>query len=354
MVNWFASHPAERIDGEVFSDRFVEVLRPEGKPPPLDPAAVHPPELREIAAGLRVGIDTISVDQPLPFFPERLPEDDADTRPRMLARLLAEAATMQNAATFLAESDDWDFLAVYLDTIDHACHGFIEYHPPAMAHVSAEDAATYGYVVRRVYRFHDMMLARLLAAIGPETTVLLVSDHGFYSDHLRPAVAKHTRNPLEKFGADMNPVAWHAQQGVFVAAGPGIKADELIHGTTLLDMAPTVLALLGLPVADDMDGRALTQIFVEPAAPARIASYESAHGRTGATASGATCRPRRATPLRLGRPWNNLPRSATSRCLTPTIRARKRPTPSRSGAKTSRRFTSPPAAGRRRSPPCAS
>ncbi len=281
VVNWFASHPAEPIDGEVFTNRFVDVLRPGGAVPALDPAAVHPPELREIAAGLRVGIDTITPEQMLPFFPDRLPDDDTDDRPRMLARMLAEAATIQNAATLLAAGDDWDFLGVYFDTIDHTCHGFIEYHPPAMAHVSAEDAATYGYVVRGVYRFHDMMLGRLLAAAGPETTVLIVSDHGFYSDHLRPAVARHTRDPQEKFGFDMNPVAWHAQQGVFVASGEGIKHDALVHGTTLLDIAPTVLALLGQPVADDMDGRALTQIFAEPAEPARIASYEPPHERDG-------------------------------------------------------------------------
>ena len=281
VVNWFASHPAEAIEGEVFSNRFVEVLRPDEAAPTLDPRAVHPPDLREIAPGLRVGLDEIHVEQMLPFFPERLPDDHTDSRPRMLARLLAEAATVQNAATLLAAGDDWKLLAVYFDTIDHACHGFMEYHPPAMSHVSAEDAATYGYVVRGMYRFHDMMLGQLLAVAGPETTVLLVSDHGFYSDHLRPPVPKHTRDPLEKFGESMNPVAWHAQQGVFVAAGAGIKADALFHGTTLLDMVPTVLALLGLPVADDMDGRALTQIFSEAVEPERIASYEPPHPQDG-------------------------------------------------------------------------
>ena len=281
VVNWFASHPAEHIRGAVFSNRFVDVLRPDGAPPPLDPNAVHPPDLHEDAATLRVGLDEITNAQILPFFPDQLPVDPADARPRMLARLLAEAATVQNAATYLAAGDDWDFLAVYLDTIDHACHGFMEYHPPAMSHVSAEDAAVYDYVVRGVYRFHDMMLGQLLAVAGPDTTVLIVSDHGFYSDHLRPPVARHTTDPLAKFGQEMKPVAWHAHQGIFVAAGAGIKADELIHGASLLDIVPTVLTLLGLPVADDMDGTALTRMLVEPVEPAHIASYEEPHPDDG-------------------------------------------------------------------------
>ena len=150
-----------------------------------------------------------------------------------------------------------------------------------MSHVSEEDAAIYGHVVRGIYRFHDLMLSRLLDVAGPETTVLLTSDHGFYSDHLRPPVAKHMANPQEKFGPAMNPVAWHSLQGVFVAAGAGIKRDKMIHGATLLDIAPTVLTLLGLPVPDDMDGQALTQLFTTPVEPVRIASYEPPHPRDG-------------------------------------------------------------------------
>jgi hypothetical protein len=46
--------------------------------------------------------------------------------------------------------------------------------------------------------------------------------------------------------------------------GAGIKKDERIYGATLLDVTPTVLTLMGLPVGEDMDGRVLVQIFEEP------------------------------------------------------------------------------------------
>ncbi len=281
-INWFASYPAEPVTGEVFTNRFPHALQatPEDYPP-LDARAVHPPDLRELAEGFRVHPRDISPAQMLPFFPDGVPTDPQDPRLGMLARLLAECATVQNAAACLAAGDDWDLLSVYYETIDHAGHGFMEYFPPAMAHVSPEDAAAFGYVVKGVYRFHDMLLGRMLEIAGPETTVLLVSDHGFHSDDLRPPVPRHFRDPRDKFGHEMNPVAWHRQQGIFVAAGPGIKRDELIHGAGLLDIAPTVLALLGLPVADDMDGRALTQIFSEPVELDRITSYEPPHPQDG-------------------------------------------------------------------------
>ena len=49
----------------------------------------------------------------------------------------------------------------------------------------------------------------------------------------------------------------HGGRGVFVAAGPGLRRDELIHGAGPLDITPTVLALFGVPVGADMDGRPL-------------------------------------------------------------------------------------------------
>jgi tetratricopeptide (TPR) repeat protein len=283
VIDWFASHPAEPIAGTVFTNHFADVVHtPEGAIAPLGRRAVHPPDVYEVASTLRVLPADITSRQMLPFFEQALPVDSKDPRLGLLTHLLAKCASVQNAATFLAAGDDWDLLAVYYDTIDHAGHGFMEYHPPAMAHVDAEDARAFGSVMNNVYRFHDMLLGRLLDLAGPETTVLLLSDHGFHSDGLRPPVTQHTRNPQEKFGEKMNPVAWHREQGIFIAAGPGIRRDEVLSGATLLDIAPTVLTLLGLPVPDDMDGRALTNILVEPPAVLeRIPSYEEPHPLDG-------------------------------------------------------------------------
>lgn len=283
VVNWYASHPAEPIAGSVFTNLFPTMLGAKAERIPLDPQAVHPPELLDLARRLQVDPRTLTPLQLMPFFPNKPPDlsSEKDLRAAIVAKLMAECASTHNAATFLASRDDWDFLAVYYETIDLACHNFMEYHPPAMAHVSANDAEVFGEVVRAFYEFHDMMLGRLLDLAGPESTVILLSDHGFYNDHLRPPVAQHSLDPKEKFGPTMNPVSWHRRQGIFVAAGNGIKRDELAHGTSLLDIAPTILALLGLPVPDDMDGRVLTTILKDPIEIERIDSYEAPHPDDG-------------------------------------------------------------------------
>lgn len=49
----------------------------------------------------------------------------------------------------------------------------------------------------------------------------------------------------------------HRQEGIFVATGQGIKAGELIADAVLLDLAPTILYLAGVPIPIDMDGQVL-------------------------------------------------------------------------------------------------
>ena len=90
----------------------------------------------------------------------------------------------------------------------------MQYHPPRLPWIARNRFDLYKDVVRGAYRFHDMMLERLLQLAGPETTVILCSDHGFESGSQRPHGI-----PREPAG----PAVWHRQYGILVMAGPGIK-----------------------------------------------------------------------------------------------------------------------------------
>ena len=103
-------------------------------------------------------------------------------------------------------------------------------------------------------------------------TVMLLSDHGFHPDHLRPR-----RIPLEPAG----PAHEHRDFGVFVMSGPGIRKDEYLHGATVLDITPTILTLFDLPIGEDMDGRALVEAFEEPPEIRTIPSWDEVPGDDG-------------------------------------------------------------------------
>jgi predicted AlkP superfamily phosphohydrolase/phosphomutase len=59
----------------------------------------------------------------------------------------------------------------------------------------------------------------------------------------------------------------HTMDGVFVGCGPLFRRGVRIEGASIVDLAPTILHMMDVPVLDGMDGRvledALTESFVE-------------------------------------------------------------------------------------------
>jgi len=53
----------------------------------------------------------------------------------------------------------------------------------------------------------------------------------------------------------------HRPEGIAVLAGPGIKPGAQLEGASIVDLAPTILYTMGVPVPSDMDGRVLREAF---------------------------------------------------------------------------------------------
>ncbi|MGE3243437.1 MAG: alkaline phosphatase family protein, partial [Pirellulales bacterium] len=273
IVGWWPSHPAEPIRGAMVSNHFQRAVGPPEEPWPAAPGSVHPAELTETLAALRLNPNELLAEHILPFVP-RADQIDQTHDPRLAncGRILAECTSVNAVATWLMANRPWDFTAVYFDAIDHFCHGFMRYHPPRQEHVPQQDFELYRHVVEAAYRYHDMMLHTLVEMAGPETTVILMSDHGFHADHRRLK-----QIPAEPTG----PAFEHRDFGIFVMAGPGVRRDVLLHGLGLLDVTPTLLSLFRLPVGADMDGRAILQALEEPTPGESIPSWDNVPGEAG-------------------------------------------------------------------------
>lgn len=274
VVGWYASHPAEPVRGVCVSNRFVE-------DPPADAralwgmpeSAVHPPEMADRIARARVHPASVLPSELAKYihnFKQISP--GADKRPALLARALAKAHSVHAAAAAILKSGDWDFLGVYYEAIDVIGHDFMPYYPPRLPHVSAEDFDRYRDVIAETYALHDQMLGRLIELAGKDATIIVVSDHGFHSDHLRPQSwdVGHTE--------ETQAAAWHRPFGMVALHGPGVRAGQEIGGATLLDIAPTVLRLFGLPAGRDMDGRTLTEALDSASPIEPIATWDEVPG----------------------------------------------------------------------------
>jgi predicted AlkP superfamily phosphohydrolase/phosphomutase len=79
---------------------------------------------------------------------------------------------------------------------------------------------------------------------------------------------------IHTFENDTGPdEANHAEEGLFVLAGPGVPASHHCRGAQLMDIAPTLLQLFGLEIPKDMQGKAL------PVGDARAAEWAEAATR---------------------------------------------------------------------------
>ncbi|NUM51414.1 MAG: alkaline phosphatase family protein [Flavobacteriales bacterium] len=273
IIGWWPSHPAEPVNGICVSNFYQRASKPIEEFWPMLPGTVHPKELTSVFKELRLHPAELTEAHLMPFIPnlDKINQEE-DKRWEGIMKILADTATIHNAATWSMENSEWDFMAVYFDAIDHFSHLCMKFHPPQLPGIPNDLFSIYKEVVNSSYKFHDMMLERLIKLAGNDCTVILLSDHGFHSDHNRPLL-------LPKVPAA--PAYEHRPYGVFCVKGPGIKKDERVYGINLLDIAPTVLHLFNLPVGEDMDGKVIQQIFEEYIPIKRIPSWDLVQGASG-------------------------------------------------------------------------
>ena len=275
VVGWWPSHPAEPLpNGVMVSNAYQRAPSfDDSKPWPMTAGTVHPAALTEILGKRRLRPSEVESSYILRFVPKAGEIDRVkDRRLSSLIKIIADCINIHSAAMYLIENRSWDFMAVYYDAIDHLCHGFMQYHPPRQKWVPKKDFELYSSVIEAGYRYHDVMLGELLAASGSDTTVLLMSDHGFHPDQLRPDAI-----PIEPAG----PAVEHRHYGIFVLKGSDIKMGERVYGANVLDICPTLLSLFNLPIGRDMDGKPLATAWSNPPKIETISSWDTVSGLDG-------------------------------------------------------------------------
>jgi len=135
-------------------------------------------------------------------------------------------------------------------------------------------------LVKHVYE-RDELYQGPHAALAPDLTVVL-TDWRYRTIGLHDFTTNRVISPA--FG----PTGDHRLEGILIASGSAFRPGAEPRDAVLLDIAPTVLHLLGIPVPDDMDGRVLTEV-LEPASP--VASRLPVLTPAFATANGTPALP---------------------------------------------------------------
>jgi len=236
IIGWFISWPAEAVKGFMISSYYTisdtEQLTWKGTIYEDTPGMVYPPELQGQVDGyiksarekyIRKLSQIINADA--------LRENDKVVRETKWAFLSDEI--YHEAALNLYREKGTRVFAVYLEGLDVVGHRFTSANNEEQVRLDAK----YGQVQVKYYLYLDKVLGEYLQAVGRNTVVMVASDHGLMRGD-------------------------HTENGVFIASGPTIKTSHWCpEQITLTDICPTMLYMLGMPVAADMDGRVFVGIF---------------------------------------------------------------------------------------------
>jgi predicted AlkP superfamily phosphohydrolase/phosphomutase len=203
----------------------------------------------------------------------------------VLEGALAPDLTYRRAGDLLREAYDPAFFATYVYGLDVVGHSFLRFaEPDRFGNVKPDDVRQYGRVLPTYRALVAEWIGEAAQAVGPGEVLLVVSGYGMEPMPL-------WRRIVGSLLGGSPPSGTHAAapDGFLLAIGDGIKAGGVVENATVLDIAPTILYLAGLPVGRDMEGRVLTEILDDDFARAHpvsfIPSYESlAAPRAGDTA----------------------------------------------------------------------
>ena len=95
------------------------------------------------------------------------------------------------------------------------------------------------------------------AGMAPDLTVVL-------TDWRYRTIGLHDFTTHRVISPAFGPTGDHRMEGIFIGTGPAFRTGAMPRDAELIDIAPTVLQILGIPVPDDMDGRVLTEV-LDPA-----------------------------------------------------------------------------------------
>jgi len=113
-------------------------------------------------------------------------------------------------------------------------------------------------IIEKVYNRSEIYHGNRIA----EAPDLIIIFKKGYEPHIR---RKETIEPVKPIKNKTVKTGTHisssSQKGIFVVSGPSIK-DGFHFEANIVDVAPTILHILGVPVSTDMDGQVLKQIFM--------------------------------------------------------------------------------------------
>jgi hypothetical protein len=256
VVNWWHSWPAAPVNGFIVSDRLHYWRAAWRGKAAKDTHLTYPQGLLDEVRELMTPPEHVTAAELQRFID--LPADEIRTLMDVPVRTRSPVIEVR----FLVSADDsysrilhhclerepgTQLAVAYFRGPDIAQHCGYRFMPTSTASdATPEERRAYGRVVPEAYRFADELLARIVDRMGPQDTLLALSDHGYGAQPgSRRAPYGHEKGE---------------PPGVVFAMGPEFRRGALVSGASIYDLFPTALRVLGFPPAQDSVGRCLEEL----------------------------------------------------------------------------------------------
>ena len=244
VVGWPLTAPAPSVRGYLVSDAYQRAASTRSE---VDNAsAVYPADIQaDVAAAI-----------------DRAAAEGADVIPAATVDLRFETPGRTDRASdriaeALERSHPTQVSLVRYQSLDLIGHYFLRFAmPSAFGDVSDEERRRFGGVLERHYAVIDEAIGRAIAALGPEDLLLVVSGYGMEPLGLGKRLLERAIGDPEVSGTHET-----APDGFLMAYGAPAAKARLLARASVVDVVPTVLYFLGLPIGRDMDGYARTDVF---------------------------------------------------------------------------------------------
>lgn len=256
IVRWPLTWPAQPLFGSLVSDQFHRAA--DLSLALDDPGVTFPADLVE---ELRERPQR-QVQVAAPATPTVPGDDYPGGAPLALDR------TYVSIADWLQSERPSAFVALRLQGLDVVSHYFLRHAlPRAFGDVSEEERRQYGQVLDQYYRYVDSEIGRVIDRMRPTDLLLVVSPFGMQPLSPAKRLLEHSLGNASLSGSHER-----APDGFLLAYGANVKRGRLPRGS-VVDIAPTILYFLDLPVGRDMDGFARADIFTREFTAERPIAY---------------------------------------------------------------------------------
>lgn len=261
VTNWWTAWPAAPGNTGVY-DAPIHHL----------PGAVHPAAQAQRIAPARVPIETIGYDQVRRFlnitgdeYQTAVASGDQSDPVNVMRELLAKTWTDHRVALQLFREQQPLLAMIHYEGTDVANHLGAPYHPPYREGIRQTEYRKYWPLVANYYSEIDRLIGEWMQVLTEDTTVIVMSAHGFRWGRERPRSQPAGRAAL----------ADHRSQGIFIAYGNHVVPSRAARSASIYDVTPTILAILGLPPSMEMPGEVPPGIFgdIRPVESVRVVSY---------------------------------------------------------------------------------